>query len=125
MDFGSFPNTNDKTNESNTDAFGFSAPGTEEVVPTSFSNNVDFGADFGGDWNSSQTHESAYDTSPIDKPPINLAESMSTKIKWIAPKTNLVMASTPKNKNPPPVSNPLIEARTRISKKIVCQLLLI
>ena len=111
MDFGSFSNANNKASESDTDAFGFSAAesasGTEELAPTTFSNNMDFGADFGGDWNKSQTHESAYDASPIEKPPINQAESMSTKIRWIAPKTNLVMASTPKNQNPPPVSNPL------------------
>ncbi len=108
-DFGAFQNTtNESTNQ--TDAFGFSAADevvADEVTP-SFSKNLDFGADFGADfggtWGSQQP---AYDTTPIEKPPFNHVESMVTKIKWVTPRVNMVVASSPKQQNPPPVSNPL------------------
>ena len=117
MDFGAFTEDKkaskniNKNNDSKTDVFGFSSSenivggvAADELTPSSFGKNLDFGDDFGGDWKQPQQ---VYDKTPIEKPPINNVESMSTKIKWIAPKVNLVVATTPKNQNPPPVSNPL------------------
>ncbi len=111
MDFGS---SFKPSNDSKADAFGFGTaegePVADEVTPTfSKSNsNLDFNSgfetDFGGNWNSQQP---VYDTAPIENPPFNQVESMSTKIKWITPKVNMVTASSSKQPNPPPVSNPL------------------
>jgi hypothetical protein len=120
MDFGSFtedvtaskPSRRKKSNKdesgksSNTDAFGFSASENFGIDETDIEEPA-FGdsskVEFGGEWNPQPT----YDKSPIEKPPVNQVETLSTKIKWITPRPNIVIAPSPKNTNPPPVANPL------------------
>jgi hypothetical protein len=112
MDFGSFAEgvkptkpvrrATENNDDSKVDAFGFSSSeliggGDGQETAPSFGN--DFGSDF--------KPKTIYDKSPIEKPPSNQVESMSTKIKWITPRPNMVVTSSPKNENPPPVANPL------------------
>jgi hypothetical protein len=90
--------------DSNIDPFGFSSSeliggGRGQEAAPSFGN----GLEFGGDWKP----QTVYDKSPIEKPPSNHVESLYTKIKWITPRPNMVVASSPENQNPSPVANPL------------------
>ncbi|KAG7373353.1 hypothetical protein IV203_034077 [Nitzschia inconspicua] len=98
-DFGSFPGAPAGSMDGGTDPFA-----------TAFGANNDYHLPSFGPTGSS-TNDLAplppppkvYDKSPIDNPPVNQAESASTKIKFISPRPILMMTSI----NPPPVANPL------------------
>ncbi|VEU44210.1 unnamed protein product [Pseudo-nitzschia multistriata] len=117
-DFGSFPDPRSestktdpstKSSDGFNDPFGISASEEEqpaEYEPPSFGINLtdmDFGS--GGGWG--QPPPAPYDTSPIEKPPVNREESVSTQIKWMDSRPNMIVSSSEKNKSPAPVTNPL------------------
>jgi hypothetical protein len=122
-DFGSFPATRTTTTPTKDTSTPFTVDddddndddgGGADYEPPSFAN-----ADFRGSKSTSRstpfskplpttTTKIMYDKSPIGKPPINQVESSSIKIKWIAPRPNVILSSSmKKNKIPSPVSNPL------------------
>eukprot|EP00537_Pseudo-nitzschia_pungens_P005976 CAMPEP_0172360890 /NCGR_PEP_ID=MMETSP1060-20121228/4819_1 /TAXON_ID=37318 /ORGANISM="Pseudo-nitzschia pungens, Strain cf. cingulata" /LENGTH=2771 /DNA_ID=CAMNT_0013082989 /DNA_START=94 /DNA_END=8409 /DNA_ORIENTATION=+ len=109
-DFGSFADTKSSTpsgtpkaRDNFSDPFGIS--GSMDYEPPSFNlSMMDFGGSAGG-WG--KPPPKVYDKSPIDKPPVNRVESMSTKIKWITPRSNMIVSSLTENENPAPATNPL------------------
>ena len=150
-DFGAFPadfggsvgsgnsNSNSNSNRNTTnDPFGFDAgmdEGDAEYEPASF---AAFNTDFDAGWTNATAAtveetpplrrlappKKVYNTSPIEKPPINQVESSSMKIKWITPYPNIILSSSPSSSSssssskttttkkgkqlpPPAVANPL------------------
>eukprot|EP00536_Pseudo-nitzschia_multiseries_P007798 jgi/Psemu1/256590/estExt_Genewise1Plus.C_1870025 len=112
VDFGSFADPPTKPtsaagtprakNDTFSDPFGISD--SADYEPPSFNVTMDFGG--GGDgWG--QPPPEVYDKSPIEKPPVNKAESMATKIKWITPRPNMIVSSSTPNETPAPTTNPL------------------
>ena len=116
-----------KKDKKKTDAFGFESGGfgamddfggknKDNAFGSSFADDFGSKNDFGGDWKP----QISYDKSPIEKPPMNQVESMSTKIKWITPRPNLVISASSKSQIPSPVANPLngnlIVCRSAISQ---------